>query len=341
MNNFMVRKHPFTMPAARLLATVLFAALLSAAPFQAALAQTAPDLGSADSFTVLGGTAVTLTGSAVIGDVGSPVAVTLTDSTVDGTVYPVPDDSTVATAYTEFLTAYAALADANDYPCTGTLDTAYTDTALTLTPGVYCNDAAVTFTRTTLTLDAQDNPDAVWIFKIGTLGTGALTGTSLSVVMANGGQACNVYWWVAQAATLTTSKLKGNLLAGAGATFTGGTLFGRALAKAGVTMTGTDVFDCIDDGTIEPDPCKDYSDFWNEYWNNYWNDYWNNYWIDNCKDCWKDHDKDRWKGYYNDHGKDYDKDHGKDYDKDHGKSYDKGYGKGYDKDHDKDFRSRG
>ena len=73
--------------------------------------------------------------------------------------------------------------------CTGTLDTAYTDATLTLTPGVYCNDAAVTFTGTTLTLDAQGDPNAVWIFKIGTRGTGALTGTGFSVVMVNGGSA--------------------------------------------------------------------------------------------------------------------------------------------------------
>jgi len=41
-------------------------------------------------------------------------------------------------------------------------------------------------------------------------------------VMAGGGQACNVNWWVAQAATLTTSSFQGTILAGADITVTGG-----------------------------------------------------------------------------------------------------------------------
>lgn len=198
MKGLMVRTHTFTMLTSRLVAMVLFAALLSAVPFHAALAAaTAPDLGTAGSFAVLGGTAVTLTNSAVIGDVGSPVAVTLTTSTVVGTAYPAGDPTAVL-AYNDFVSAYNALAPSappEQWPCTGSLDTVYTDTTLTLIPGVYCNSADVTFTRTTLTLvNPQKDPNAVWIFKIGTGGTGALTGTSFSVVMADGGQPCNVYW---------------------------------------------------------------------------------------------------------------------------------------------------
>jgi len=45
---------------------VLFAALLSAVPFHAAFAQTAPALGRAASFAVLGGTAVSLTDATII-----------------------------------------------------------------------------------------------------------------------------------------------------------------------------------------------------------------------------------------------------------------------------------
>jgi hypothetical protein len=107
---------------------------------------------------------------------------------------------------------------------------------VTLTPGTYCTDAALTATGVTLTLDAQNNPDAVWIFQIGA----ALTGTNFSVVMAGGGKACNVFWVPSAAATMTTSTLKGNILAGGATgsiTLTGGTLDGRALAKVAVTMT--------------------------------------------------------------------------------------------------------
>jgi len=301
----------------RLAGIVLFAALLSAAPFNAAFAQTAPALGSAGSFAALGGTAVSLTDSAVIGNVGSPVAVTLVRSTVVGTVYPVGDPIVVA-AYNDFLNVYNAVGDMGLYPCTGSLNTVYTGVTLTLTPGVYCSDAAVTFTSTTLTLDAQNDPNAVWIFKIGTLGTGALTGTSFSVVMANGGQPCNVYWWAAQAATMTTSSFKGDILAGAGATFTGGSVIGRALAQAGLTMTGTDVFGCS--SLVPPPPpieyCKDYcKDYCSDYW---WNDHDKYHCKDHEKNYCKDHKcMDHDKGRCKDHDRDHDKDRDN-HDKDHG-----------------------
>ena len=236
MKRLVARTRTLLRRTARLAVMLPFAALLSAVPFHAALAQSSPDLGTAGSFAVLGGTAVTLTSSAVIGDVGVDLggAVTLTTSTIVGTVHE--GDPVAVQAYDGFLAAYNALADIG-LECTGSLDTAYTDATLTLPPGVYCNTAAVTLTRTTLTLDAQGDPNAVWIFRIGTLGIGALTGTSFSVVMANDGQPCNVYWWVKDAATMTDSNFTGNILAGAATTFTRGSLIGRALAQAGVTMT--------------------------------------------------------------------------------------------------------
>ena len=128
--------------------------------------------------------------------------------------------------------------------CTGSLDTVYTDTTLTLAPGVYCNAAGVTFTRTTLTLDGS--PTDTWIFKIGTGGTGALTGTNFTVVMPGGGEACDndVSWWTAEAATLTDSFLLGNILSGAAITVTDGSVDGQVLAKAAVTLTDTDVSVC-------------------------------------------------------------------------------------------------
>ena len=103
----------------------------------------------------------------------------------------------------------------------------------------------MTFTDTTLRLTNLTNKlNPVWIFKVGTGGTGALTGTGLAVVMADGSQPCNAYWWIAEAATMSDSTLKGTVLAGVAMTTTGGSLIGRVMAKAGVTMTGTDVFGC-------------------------------------------------------------------------------------------------
>ncbi|MEK6699378.1 MAG: ice-binding family protein [Nitrospirota bacterium] len=249
MKHQTVRSHTFTRFTARLVAIALFAALLSAAPFHAAFAQTAPDLGSAGSFAVLAGPAVTCTDSTINGDVGSGLtgsAITQTNCTVNGTVHQ--GDATAMAAYNDFLSAYDALALVQcDQYLTGTL------AGVTLAPGVYCFDAAATLTGQ-LTLDGPAN--GVWIFKIGTSGTGALTGTNFSVVMSGGGQACNVYWWVAEAATMTTSNFQGTILAGMATTFTGGSLIGRDLAKAAATLTGVTVSACSP-GT-PPMVCKDF-----------------------------------------------------------------------------------
>ena len=218
-------------------ASLIALAALVAAPM-AAWAATVPDLGAAASFSVLGvgsavppstapdaTTAVTTTTSVVTGDVGSAGAVTLTGSTINGNVILSGALTNTGSTFSgtstplpvqvinDFNTAYDSYAA---IPCTGTLLPAYTGATLTLAPGVYCTDAAVTFTDTTLTLDASGDADAVWIFKIGTLGTGALTGTNFTVNMANGGDSCNVSWWVAEASTMTTSGFQGDILAGAG-----------------------------------------------------------------------------------------------------------------------------
>jgi hypothetical protein len=205
---------------------------------QAAFAQSAPELGSASNFAVLsaapnGGGAVTCTGGFIDGDVGSsgqPASVVQTEGcTITGAIIaPVS-----AGALDDFSDAYDALAGQScDSFLTGTL------AGITLTPGIYCFDAAAALTGT-LTLDGGSTD--TWLFKVGTSGTGALTGTNFSVVMTEGASACNVTWWVAEAATMTTSDFKGTILAGAAITMTGtapGTpAEGRALAKAAVTLT--------------------------------------------------------------------------------------------------------
>jgi hypothetical protein len=233
--------HAITAKKVLIVAIVLFAALLSAVPFHAAFAQTAPALGSADGFAILAGTAVTCTNSTITGDVGvwPGTAITQTNCTINGAVHA--GDGVAKQAYIDFLSAYNALAlEPCDVTLTGDL------TGLVLTPGVYCVAAASTTTGGTLTLSGPSN--GVWIFKIGTSGAGALTGTNFSVVMEGGGSPCNVYWWVAQAATMTNSAFQGTILAGAAITITGGTFDGDALAQAAVTMTGAAITGCEQTG---------------------------------------------------------------------------------------------
>jgi hypothetical protein len=177
-----------------------------------------------------------------VGSSGLPGSVTQTGCAITGAVFA-PVSTQVLNDFNAAYDKYAAI------PCTGSLNAAYTNTSLTLAPGVYCSTAAVTFTNTTLTLDGQGDANAVWIFKIGTGGTGALTGTNFSVVLTNGGQPCNVDWWVAEAVTMTTSTFQGNILAGAAITMTGlaggmTPYTGNALAKAAVTLTDVAATGC-------------------------------------------------------------------------------------------------
>lgn len=196
------------------------------------------DGASASRFAALANAAVTCTNGTITGDVGTFLAppngsVTLTDCEVDGSIHI--GDGLAEQAYEDFLAEYDALAEVEcDEILTGTLD------GVTLSPGVYCFEAAAALTGT-LTLDGGSND--TWLFKIGASGTGALTGTGFSVVM-NGGDPCNVTWWVAEAATLTDSNFQGSVLAGAAITLTRGTFDGNAWSKADVTITGTAVSGC-------------------------------------------------------------------------------------------------
>ncbi|MDO8539629.1 MAG: ice-binding family protein [Opitutaceae bacterium] len=226
-----------------LLACAGFAALCYTA--STAIAKPKPVLNSAQSFAVLAGSAVTLTDSFVFGDVGVDLggAFTQTNSPIVGTVHL--GDMVAQKAYDDFLLAYAAL---GAEPCDQTING---DLAgLCLLPGVYCVAAGSTTTNGTLTLVGSSTD--TWIFKIGTGGTGALTGTNFTVV---GQSACgrgvpwttcnnNVFWWTAEAATLTDSTFIGSILAGTSITATRTSLAGQALAKVAVTLEGTHVSVC-------------------------------------------------------------------------------------------------
>jgi hypothetical protein len=232
MKGPMIRPH--TLITSRLIATLVFAALLSAVPFHAALAATAPDLRTAGSFAILGGPAVTCTAPfTVTGDVGAGFVggVVTPGGCAMGTVHS--GDTVAQNAYIDFLSAYNNLPGQN--PCGTTL------TALSgnppLAPGVYCVSSFDEETDTVLTLSGPSN--GIWVFRIGASDpTGYLTGTRFSVVMEGGGLPCNVYWWVGAAATMTDSNFLGTILAGAAISVTRGTFDGSALAQAAVTLVG-------------------------------------------------------------------------------------------------------
>ena len=181
-------------------------AVYGAAP---ASAQTAPSLGAAQSFAVLGGSTVTNTGASVItGDLGvSPgTAVTgfLPGLVVSGTIHSA--DAAALAAQDAVTTAYNSLAG---QACTQDL-TGQDLGGQTLTAGVYCFSSSAQLTGT-LTLNAQGNPNAVFIFKMGSTLT---TASASSVVLINGGSPGNVFWQVGSSATLGTgTSFAGNILA--------------------------------------------------------------------------------------------------------------------------------
>ena len=192
-------------------------------------------------FVVLANAAVTCTAGGITGNVGTFLAdpvgsLTRTGCPIAGEVQV--GDLAAQQAFNDFLGKYASLKPQLGDVCTtltGTLD------GVILAPGDYCFDVVATLTGV-LTLNGPS--DGIWNIKVGTSGTGALTGTGFNVVMAGGGMGCNVTWWVADAATLTSSAFQGNLLAGVGITMTGGTFNGHAWSRSDVTTTGTVVAGC-------------------------------------------------------------------------------------------------
>ena len=113
-------------------------------------------------------------------------------------------------------------------------------------PGVYHFESSAQLTGT-LNLDAHDDPNALFVFQIGS----ALTTASASLVnVLNGGPNVGVFWQVGSSATLgTTTSFAGNILALASITMnTGaGILCGRAIAlTAAVTMDSNRISnDCL------------------------------------------------------------------------------------------------
>jgi type VI secretion system secreted protein VgrG len=202
-----------------------------------AQAQTAPSLGQAGSFAVLGGSAVSNTGGTVItGDLGiwPNTASSITGfppGVIIGTTHA--GDAVALQAQSDLTTAYNDLAGrACNTELTGT-DLG----GLTLTPGVYCFATSAQLTGT-LTLDAQGNANAIFIFQVGSTLT---TASNASVAMVNAGNDCNVYWQVGSSATIGTgSDIAGNILALSSITVTtGSSLSGRALARNGAVTLDT------------------------------------------------------------------------------------------------------
>jgi hypothetical protein len=189
------------------------------------------DLGAATSYSVLAGVSVVNSANtALSGDLGvSPGNVVrgFRPGTLAGTIHAGDTAATTAQAH-----LFAALEDASARSShtefTGDLN------GRTFHLGVHHTSAAISLTGT-VTLDAEGDPDAVFIFQT----NGALnTAAGSTVKLANGANASNIFWIVAGAGgTGAASSFSGNILARGAITLGDGTVMvGQALSRDTVTL---------------------------------------------------------------------------------------------------------
>ncbi len=135
--------------------------------------------------------------------------------------------NTMAIATEAALEAQTAYTTLQGLPSTGALAAELGNT--TIYPGVYTNASSVGITTGPLTLDAQGNPNAYWVFQIGSSLTVGTPTSSESVILINGAQAGNVFWAV--------GGLPGAVINYAG----GGTMVGTIISQPGITVSSPGV----------------------------------------------------------------------------------------------------
>lgn len=204
------------------------------------------NLGTASTFGLLAGSGVTNTGLSVIkGDVGSSPTPTVSGfppGIVNGTLYTTPTAVTVQ-AQTDLTTAYNAAAGATPTGNLTGIDLGTYNAGNPLGPGVYFFSSSAGLTGN-LTLDGGGDPNAQWIFQIGSTLT---TATNATVSFINGASPCHVFWQVGSSATIQTNNtFGGTIMALTSITLNGGTLNGRALARNGaVTLSASEFVNTV------------------------------------------------------------------------------------------------
>lgn len=188
------------------------------------------EFGTASGFAILAGSGITVTGATTVtGDIGTFPTATITGAAnliLSGVNYG--GDATTQQAKSDLSDAYAAAVASTPTTLYGAV---FDLGGKVLTPGVYNGSSSLAITGS-LTLDAQGDPDAVWIFQAASTLTAA---AGSNVILLNGAQAANVIWQVGSSATLgTDAYFVGSLLALTSISLgSGATVDGRLLALDG------------------------------------------------------------------------------------------------------------
>lgn len=190
----------------------------------------APDLGNASGFvlyTASGAFDVLGASTVVTGDVGTNVGEFsgFPPGNLIGQIHV--EDPAAAAAAPDVLAAYQYL----DQLTCGLVKTTPLGGGEILLPNIYCiGEAAVL--NGDLTLDAQNNPNAIFVFQI----DGAFAPSENSrILLVNEASLCNVWWQINGAFSLAAGALfRGNVIAGGAIhLLEGSNLYGRALTTAG------------------------------------------------------------------------------------------------------------
>ena len=213
------------------------------------------ELGTTSSFAVLAGSTITNTGPTTIsgdagGDVGLYPGTAFTgqaDVTMSGAVHLA--DSVAIAAKDDLVTAYN---DAAGRTPVTTIPTELGGT--TLTPGIYASTDGTFQITGTLTLDAQGDPNGVFIFKTAST---LITASNSKVSIINSARYCRIFWQVGSSATLgTNSNFVGHIFALTSITAnTGATVQGQLLARNGaVTLDTNTITNGICETTVVTPP---------------------------------------------------------------------------------------
>ena len=228
----------------------VFAVAVTVTQQDAAAAILAIDLGSAANFAVLAGTGITvaapINSTTITGDIGSYPTGTITgleNVILDGENHAA--DAVTQQAKIDMALAYA---DAIGRTPTAIYTPIYDLGGMTLGPGVY-NDPTSFSVTGNLTLDGGGDPDAVFIFQMGSTLTAA---SDSSVLLIGGAQASNIFWQVGSSATLGAgSTFVGTILASESITMnTGAELAGRALAQNGAVTLDNNIIQVPEAGSM-------------------------------------------------------------------------------------------